>query len=189
MGYYEHLKELLSPLGLYKLDSGAGMAELRAVGAALDGVYDALEELEREALPTRAAGYGLEAYEELMPFAPLAADSSGRGEALAALMRIDGMGFTPGALRSSIAGCGIGAEISESGPETLLVTIVNTRGVPEDFSLVKERIEQILPCHLEVEYRFIYTTWSELMALIPDWQELETLGLDWAGIEVCTGGE
>ena len=36
MGYGEHLRELLRPLGIYDLTSGAGGGELTAAGAAMD---------------------------------------------------------------------------------------------------------------------------------------------------------
>ena len=100
-------------------------------------------------------------------------------------MRIDGMGFTLKAMNSTAAGCGIGVLIEESDkPMTVRVNIINTRGVPEDFSALQERIEQILPCHLDVEYSFIYTTWNEFMGYIDSWDELMGAIADWSAMEV-----
>lgn len=185
MGYYEHLKEILAPLRLYDLNVGAGRAELMAIGGALDGVCDELETLEGEAVASTAGGYGLGMYEEIMPFVPAYQLESERRAAIEALLRIDGMAFTPEAINGTVAGCGIEAVVEEGGSaETVKVSIINTRGVPEDFSHIRERIEQILPCHLEVEYSFIYTTWSEFMGYFSSWQELETDISDWHGAEI-----
>ena len=185
MGYFEHLKDLLRPLRLYDLDSGAGRAELKAIGNALDRAYESLENLEKEAIPVSASHYGLESYEKLMPFVPAYSLVSERRAAICALMRIDGMGFTLKALNSTAAGCGIGVLIEESDkPMTVRVNIINTRGVPEDFSALQERIEQILPCHLDVEYSFIYTTWNEFMGYIDSWDELMGAIADWSAMEI-----
>lgn len=185
MGYYEHLRRLLHPLRLYDLDTGAGRAELIALGGALDGVYGELEELEREAIPASASHYGLEAYEKIMPFVPAYQLTEERRAAISALLRIDDMGFSLGAMNSTIAGCGINAEVREAEtPETVTVAIINTRGVPEDFSHIKERIELILPCHLEVEYSFIYTTWGEFMGYVESWNELQGAIANWSEMEI-----
>ena len=45
MGYFEHLKELLYPLRLYDLESGAGRAELVALGRGMDYQQEMLETL------------------------------------------------------------------------------------------------------------------------------------------------
>ena len=50
------------------------------------------------------------------------------------------------------------------------------------------RIEQILPCHLAVEYCFVYLLWQELEALLPTWMTLEAQCPTWAALEAY-GGE
>lgn len=187
MGYFEHLKEILMPLRLYDLDIGVGRAELAALGREMDRQDSMQETLELEMIPATASSYGLMAYEEIMPFVPVCDSTEERRAAIAALLRIDGGGFTQEALSSAVAGCGIGALVEESQiPETLTVTIVNSRGVPEDFAELKSRIEQILPCHLDVVYKFIYSTWNELMGLLTDWSELEAAKLSWRELEIYT---
>lgn len=185
MAYFQYLKELLHPLRLYELEWGAGMAELFAVGKGLDGIYDALEMAEQEAIPATASNYGLASYEEIMPFVPAYQLPEERRAAISALMRIDDMSFSLSALNSTVAGCGIDAEVREGDTaETVTVAIINTRGVPEDFSHIKQRIEQIIPCHLEVEYKFIYTTWQEFMGYIASWNEIEAAALSWTEMEI-----
>jgi len=185
MGYFEHLKELLYPLRLYDLESGAGRAELVALGRGMDYQQEMLETLEREAVPSTASGYGLGFYEEIMPFVPAYQLTAERRAAISALLRIDDESFTPKAMNGTVAGCGIEATVRESDtPETVIVSIINTRGVPEDFSHIKERVEQILPCHLDVVYKFIYSTWTELMGYFPSWNQLMAKAVDWHSFEI-----
>lgn len=187
MGYFENLKQLLYPLRVYELESGAGAAELFAEGRRLDEVFDALEELERESIASTAEGYGLEAYEAIMPFVPVFLSAQQRREAIMALMRIDPGSFTLEAMNRTIAGCGVSALVSEGDEsETVNVTLLGVRGIPEDFDAISWRIEQILPCHLGIEYVFSFLIWQELEAMIAVWQEIEDASLSWSGLEAYT---
>ena len=73
-------------------------------------------------------------------------------------------------------------------PMTVKVSFPADRGVPENFEELRCRIEQILPCHLAVEYVFIYVTWAELELLFVNWNRLEAANLSWSALERC-GGE
>lgn len=184
MGYYRLLQEMLYPLRVYELEEGASGAELYAEGAALDRSLEDLEQAEGEAMPLTASSYGLEAYEEIMPFVPAFSDTQQRREAIMALLRIDWCSFTLEALRRTIAGCGVAAEISESAePETVEVTLTGIRGVPDDFDDIAWRLEQILPCHLGIEYIFTFIIWQELEEWFADWAELESSALSWKALE------
>ena len=99
-------------------------------------------------------------------------------------MRIDGRSFTIDALRDTLRGCGIPAAVSETGkPATVEVSFPGTRGIPDGMDELKRRIEMILPCHLEIEYFYVYILWQELEALLESWQALEALGLTWVELE------
>ena len=50
MNYTNYLKEILQPLDIYDLENGVGAEELAVIGQQLDAVFDALEEIRREAL-------------------------------------------------------------------------------------------------------------------------------------------
>ena len=58
-----YLKELLRPLGVYRLEGTINGGELEAQGQALDGVAEALDIIQREMLLTTAEDAGLEAIE------------------------------------------------------------------------------------------------------------------------------
>ncbi len=188
MKYAEELRKILQPLGIYDL-GGASGAELDAVGAELDGVYALLIAAEREAMPLTAEDEGLAVWEALLPFVPAYLTAADRRRAIAALLRIDGCSFTVDAINGTLAGCGIRARAEETGTAmTVRITFPYNRGEPEGLEALKARIEQILPCHLAAEYRFLYVTWEELEALFPTWEALELGAADWQTLE-RSGGE
>lgn len=190
MDYTEELKNLLRPLGVYDVDAGVGAAELEAIGGQLTGVWTALTGAEVESSPRTAEGSGLAAWEALLPFIPVWATVADRRRAIAALLRIDGTGFTPAAVNDTVAGCGIRAVVEEAdAPMTVTVSFPWNRGEPEDFAALKKRIEQIIPCHLAIEYAFILVLWGELEALVSAWSEIETENLVWRQVEGLGGEE
>ena len=95
MGYCDYLKQLLAPLHIYELDEGFSGGEILALGTALDSVTDALGEVQREMFLSSAESYGLDAYEELLPFTPESPGLADRRRAIQALLQIDGTAFTP----------------------------------------------------------------------------------------------
>ena len=189
MDYAKELKELLRPLGIYDVSEGAGAAELDAIGAQLTDVWTFLEQAERESTPMTAEDGGLAAWEHLLPFTPAWLTTADRRRAIAALLRIGGGSFTPAAVNDTVAGCGIRAVVEETGtPMTVQVSFPYNRGEPDDFDALRWRIEQILPCHLAVNYVFIYVTWEELEAIFPTWAAAEAAVSNWREIERA-GGE
>ena len=190
MDYAYELKNLLRPLGIYDLDSGAGASELECIGGELDRIFSMLETAEQNANPLTAAVSGLQPWEALLPFAPASLTANDRRQAIAALLRIDGCSFTPDGLNRTIAGCGIRAVVRETAvPMTVEVSFPENRGVPEGFEELKVRLEQILPCHLEVEYAFAFCLWRELEGLFAAWKKLEAAALSWEELQRLGGQE
>ncbi len=184
MGYAEYLKDLLRPLRLYELDSGAGCAELDSAGAALDGVYAGLERVLDEGIVASARDAGLGAYEEILPFVPSYVTAEDRRRAVEALLRIDMRSFTCDDLNGTISGCGIRAQVEETGTaQTVRVSFPFNRGVPEGFDELRSRIEQILPCHLGVEYFFDRILWRQVEEWFASWAELEARCPSWDALE------
>lgn len=148
MSYAEHIKATLRPLHIYELDVGLGCNELEAEGAALDEIFDSLISCESDMLPQTASETGLARLEELLPFKPAAGSLTERRSAVAALLTPNG-GCSIKALNQSLAGCGAAATVEEGEePEQVIVSIAAETGLEE----LKSRIEQIIPCHLEIVY-------------------------------------
>lgn len=179
-----YLKDLLKPLGVYRLDVGVGAAELESAGAALDGALDWLEALERESLIPTAEGEGLEIIESLLTHRPVTNTLTRRREALAALLRVGGDSFTLGAINDNLAGCGLNTVASEtSTPGMVEVRFPFVPGIPEGFDVMKQIIEDILPAHLYVVYVFWYITWDVMENRFDNWKAAEDMGLSWEELE------
>jgi len=182
--YAEFLRNLISPLGIYRTEGGVSGAEISAFGRGLDGAHEVLSELERELFLSTAESYGLINYEKLLPLKPAYRTIEERRNALMGLIRMDGASFTLEAINRTLCGCGIAAEASESEkPMTVVVSFPGTRGIPENFEQLQAAIEQIIPCHLGIEYYFVYTQWDYLERCFRTWDDIESAGLTWAQLE------
>lgn len=183
MKHAELTAALLRPLGLYA-ERGLEAAEREAVGAIFDGIYAAVLKSEKETLLPRAEDTGLARRATLFAHRPAAPDAAGLRAALIALMGIDGDGFTQAALNTALAGCGLPARVEETGaPGVAEVSFPGLPGIPEGFGAMQTIIEDILPCHLEILYRFWYVSWARFEERFPTFAHLDDSGLSWTRIE------
>lgn len=184
MGYCDYMKQLLSPLRIYNLDSGPGAAELEIVGKYLDGLYDDLLYIEQESQVLTAENEGLSAYESILPYTPLAQSLVDRRNAVAALLKVDEASFTLADINATLIGCGIPALAEETdSPDTVTITFPGQRGVPDEIEQLKLRIESILPCHLVVEYKYVYATWADVEGSFAKWRDIDRANLPWSEME------
>ena len=183
MSHGQYLRELLRPLGVYDLEAPFNGGELDAQGEALDGAMDALEEVQRESSLVTAEDWGLEQIARLFVRRPVAREPRQLAAALAALLRIGGDSFTLADINDTVSGCGIPAQVTERGVGQVTVSFPGVAGEPAGFGQLKERIEAILPAHLDIEYWFWYLTWAELESKFASWQAIEDLDLTWTGLE------
>lgn len=183
MSYAQYLRELLAPLRIYDLKASINGGELDAQGAALDGVAESLEEIQREMSLTTAESWGLERIARLFVRRPVADQPRALAAALAALLRIGGDSFTLEAMNDILAGCGVAARVEEAGVGTVTVSFPGVTGIPPGFQEMKKIIEDILPAHLDIQYWFSYLTWEELERKFTSWQAIEDQGLTWEELE------
>ena len=188
--YEEYLRALLAPLGVYRLDGDSlSVAELHALGKGLDGVSARLDQVERESLTETAEDEGLRRREALFLRRPASTTLKERREALAALLQIDGDSLTPEAINRTISGCGIRARAIETGTNQVLIEFPNTAGVPQDFEQIEKIILDILPCHLEVEFRLRYLTWEICHQVGFTWAGIEEERYNWRGFQLAVPPE
>ena len=186
----DDLKALLAPLGLYDLSAGTrNEAELFALGAALDGVDAALTAAEREALVPTAVGEGLALREALLPWRPAAETLAERRAAIRALLCIDGDSLTLAAVNRAIQGCGIRAQVRETGVGTVEVWFSGPQGVPAQFERIRRILLDLLPCHLAVTFCFRYLSWEEFEGRSLSWAAVEAAGTTWEGLELSSTRE
>lgn len=153
MSYSDYLKNTLKPLGIYELETGIGSAELNALGAVMDEAEKKLSRTFREMLPMTAENEGLQKFESLFPGAASTADLASRRAAVNALMRMGEYESSDQGLNIFLDACGIPANVYETATkEVLKVRFSGTKPEGEELRKLKQRIEAILPCHLEVIY-------------------------------------
>ena len=185
MSHSQYLRELLRPLGVYDLEAPFNGGELDAQGEALDGVMARLEEIQREVSLETAEDWGLERSAALFRRRPVASQPRKLAAALAALLRISGDSFTLAAINDTISGCGIPAVVEELGKGRVSVFFPGVAGKPQGLQELKKIIEDILPTHLGIEYKFWYLTWEELERHFSSWQEIEDRQMTWTQLETC----
>lgn len=153
MGYSDYLKNTLKPLRVYELDTGIGAAELEIEGAALDRIDGILSSTCRNMLPMSADAEGLEEWEKLFPYMPPQKSIADHRTALMAMIRMGECECSDQGLNYVLASCGIPANVSETATkETLKVTILDDRLSGAALQRMKNSIEAILPCHLDITY-------------------------------------
>ena len=186
-GYESYLKALLRPLGIYDLGEGTyNGSELAAVGAALDEVAGELERWERESILATAEGEGLDRRTALFTLRPVDAGAALRRAAITALGLVGGDSLTLQAVNAAIQGCGITAEVVEQGEwGHVRVLFPHTAGVPARFDQIRQVIDELIPCHLEIEYYFRYLTWAECEAQGYTWQRVEDEGHTWESFSLA----
>lgn len=183
MSYETYLVDMLRPLGVYDLSDGTiNREELRGYGVWLDGGLEELETTRREMCLATAEGFGLERVEALLPYRPVCETAEQRRAALAALLRIGGDSFTLEAINDTLAGCGVNAKARETGrPNYVQVWFPDVAGEPPELDRLRRIIEEILPCHLGIEYVFWFLIWSQLEEKFPKWTDVE--GMSWQKLQ------
>ncbi|OUQ82109.1 DUF2313 domain-containing protein, partial [Flavonifractor sp. An10] len=153
-------------------------------GEALDGGGAALDEVQREMLISTAEDWGLEAIESLLVRRPVAPNLNRRRQALAALLRIGGDSFTLEAINDNLKGCGLNAVAEETDtPGVVEVYFPDVPGIPEGFDEMKAILEDILPSHLDIRYRFWYITWAVMEERFDTWGDIEAISPTWEELE------
>ncbi len=174
-----NMKDLLRPMGVYKLEDSYLGAELECIGAAMDRVEAELERVQREMCLTTARAEGLEQMAKLFARRPAAHQPEQLAQALAALSRIGGDSFTCGALNNTLAGCGLNATVRETDRvNTVDVRFPDVPGIPEEFDRIRVLVEEILPAHLLVRYLFWYQSWKQVEERNMTWQQMQELNWD-----------
>lgn len=155
MSHGQNLRDLLAPLGVYRWEGSFQWGELQSEGEALDQVAEQAALLQREMHLCTAQAEGLTGLLELLGLERTGETLEELRQTVAALLRIGGDSFTLAAMNDTLRGCGIPAQVEETeDPLEVVVSFPGVEGIPAGFEQTKARIEEILPCHLLVKYRF-----------------------------------
>ena len=184
MSSADAMKELLRPLGVYKLEGSFLGAELDSLGQAMDELKDYLEQVQREMCLVTARDVGLERAAALFARRPVTQDTDQLARSLAALSRIGADGFTLRAVNDTVAGCGLNVIVSEGdAPGVVVVRFPEVAGIPDSFGQIRTIMEEILPAHVLVQYLFWYQTWEELNGRQLTWQDVHEEQMTWEAFE------
>ena len=161
MNYADELVSMLRPLGVYSFQEGSfSLAELQALGAALDAADEAFGAAQKESIVMTAQDEGLSKMEALFRSKPPAK--------------------TVDALNRCLCACGVACSVEETGEvNRVKVWFPGVMGIPDGFAEAKIIIEDILPCQMGITYWFRYCTW----------QETQDYGLTWADVNAMTWHE
>lgn len=101
-----------------------------------------------------------------------------------ALLRIGGDSFTLNAICDNLSGCGLNTAVSESATfGTVKISFPEVPGIPDGFNLMRQIIEDIIPCHLFIQYVFWYITWARMESRFKTWNGLDRLNLTWEALD------
>ena len=151
----QQLRDLLAPLGIYRWEGSFQWGELQSEGAVLDEAAAELRHTQREMSLATAQDEGLAVIAALLRRPPDTHEPAALRAALAALLRVGNGSFTLEAMNDTLTGCGVPAAVEETGdPLHLAVRFPGYEEEPEDFDRLRGIVEDILPCHVLVEYRF-----------------------------------
>lgn len=164
MAYFENLRQLLRPMGVYQLEpESLSGGELWAAGAAMDAACEQIARHLQEAIPLSAQEEGLEQMESLLGVRPASPSLAFRQKAICALLQIGEDGFTMGKINAAIAGCGVAAQVQEDDePQSVTVRFPLLTDEPEEAERLKQIVEQLVPCHLQLNYEVRYLHWREV---------------------------
>ena len=122
----------------------------------------------------------------LLPWRPAAETLAERRAAIRALLCIDGDSLTLAAVNRAIQGCGIRAQVRETGVGTVEVWFPGQQGVPAQFERIRRILLDLLPCHLAVTFCFRYLSWEEFEGRSPSWAAVEAAGTTWEELELSS---
>lgn len=155
MGYADHLRSLLRPLGVYELSAESlSGGELEALGAAFDALYESIQNDLRESLPVTASREGLAAYEKLFMLPTQTIPSRLRREAIMGLLRMRAGNGSVASMQQVLEALGLRPSFDESElPERLTVALAIQNPLSPEFLRLRAYLDTLLPCHLTVSYR------------------------------------
>ena len=139
MNYADELVSMLRPLGVYSFQEGSfSLAELQALGAALDAADEAFGAAQKESIVMTAQDEGLSKMEALFRSKPPAKTVDARRAAIAGFLRISGDSFTLAALNRCLCACGVACSVEETGEvNRVKVWFPGVMGIPDGFAEMK----------------------------------------------------
>ncbi len=176
MGYADYLKQMLNPMGVYRLDRGYSKAELDAIGDALDKVSAKLREHLEGSTYTESSGDYLRMLESLLPIVNFADTEEERRQNVLTLLAVNDTCSDKASLEAILKACGLAAEITELDEKfTVQLHFTDIRG--ELTEEEKQVCQAVMPAHIVLKFVCDGLTWDRAEELFPTWDDFDNAGL------------
>ena len=76
--------------------------------------------------------------------------------------------------------------IENFGQCVIIIKFTGFIGVPPNSDSLKAALLELIPCHLALEFKFVFNTWKDIEDINLTWTEAMSLGLTWEDLETFT---
>lgn len=157
---------------------------LGAINTSDDKVYEAIQDLALQ-FNVSTATWGLSIFEDELGILGVADKPLNERRQLI-LSKLRGAGTVNATMIRSIVdsyvpGCEVEIVFDNS---TITIKFIDKKGVPSNIADCENSINEIIPCHLGLEFVYLFNTWKQVEDMGNTWGHYETLGKTW--MEVST---
>ena len=177
----------LTPLRLYNLNKNSHVyAELAAYDAAFLLLEELLWQVWQNAFVQTATGEALRLYEKLVGLPERTyMDEQTRRELIIYRLSVAPFDFTAEKMLGSMRAAGIEATLTEyPESERLIVRSISLIDPTLTIDIAKNRLEALVPAHLEWDLDFGFTDWICLETLNYAWNGFDALDCEWGNLDI-----
>jgi len=172
----------MTALDFYNLDSATLVrGEMRSYQYAIQIFQGLIDEIRQSWWPLDCTEARLEEWEELLKLPPRPrATLEQRRQTVLDLLRLGPDQRTPARAAEVLAAAGITGTIAEDFENQRLIVTVERFG--EEYDSIyqcMERVRQLLPAQMEVEFEFGGPNWGEWEGMAGTWMEFDAADLTW----------
>lgn len=152
---------------------------LGAINTSDEKIYDAIKDLALQ-FNVKTATWGLAIYEKELGILGVA-DKPIEERRQLILSRYRGAGNINASMIRAIVDSYVPNCEVEISLENSVVTIkfVDLKGIPANIADCEGSINEVIPCHLNLEFVYLYNTWGQIEALGKTWAYYENLNNTW----------
>ncbi|WKV08209.1 YmfQ family protein [Thermoanaerobacterium sp. CMT5567-10] len=178
-------QRMMNYLPRYYLTSKVINSIIEAEGAEFDKLKAALDDILNQFFVDTAT-WGLEKWEDELGI-KTQPDQSYNDRRAKIISKIRGSGIcTIGLVKNVAESYDYGkVNVIEDIPNyTVIISFVDATGIPPVLNDIQNAIREILPAHLDIQYKFNYFVWDELDKKQWTWDQLDALNLTFDKLEV-----
>lgn len=186
MSTFESMRCALAPVGVYEITKDSNVyKELLVYSRELDRLYESAEEILREGFFETAESWGLERWERLWGNVRDELSLGLRRRMCTTRASYGFGGFTPEGMAQVLSFLGTEGIIEEYPQVYRIVVDLRQRAykLPER-RWIKAQLNEIFPCHLEVDPVFTGFDWQEADSKALTFKQMDEKNMSWADIDI-----